>query len=113
MPYGTPMEARARQVEALFAEARCPLFITRSSAHAQHGTWFKGLGWEFDTIRMVMICPLAKFERFQTLLQRWSGRSANEFLTLAEIKQAAGLMLCLLIGRASVEYVVHDRKRYT
>lgn len=65
MPAGTLMAQRGLQVEAWFAEVGCPLH------EAQHGTVFKGLGWEFDTVQMVMICPEKKATRFRALLKRW------------------------------------------
>jgi hypothetical protein len=106
MPAGTLMAQRGLQVEAWFAEVGCPLH------EAQHGTVFKGLGWEFDTVQMVMVCPEKRVTRFRALLMRWS---AGAPLTLSELRQAAGLMLCLSagfpIGRASVAYVVHCRTR--
>ena len=108
MPPGTEMVERGKRIEAIFAEAGCPLH------EPQHGTVFTGLGWEFDTERMVMVCPEKKVQRFRDLLSRWADGTA---LTLTELKQAAGLMLCLSagfpIGRASVAYVtvVHNRTR--
>ena len=53
------------------------------------GPEFPGLGWEWDLLRQVMICPKAKMEVLGAYLTLW--RSYRDHLSLPAVESAAGL----------------------
>ena len=71
---------------------------------------FKGLGWEFDTHKMVMVLPEAKWKRFCTMLTEWR---AKDTMSVEAIRKAVGYMLCFscgfLVGKPLVAYMVHAK----
>jgi hypothetical protein len=71
---------------------------------------FRGLGWEFDTQRMVMILPEAKWMRFCEMLRAWR---ETDTMSVEAIRKAVGYMLCFscgfAVGKPLVAYMVHAR----
>lgn len=76
------------------------------------GTTFKGLGWVWDLVAWVMICPEKKFASIFSLVCEWAGRVV---MSLLELQSCVGLLQWLSAGfpsgKADVAFLIHLRTR--
>ena len=100
-----------RIIESTFAELG--LVVHEKQGVSPEGVeipQFKGLGWEFDTHRMVMVLPENKWKRFCAMLGEWR---RTDIMSVEAIRKAVGYMLCFScgfqIGRPLVAFMVHAR----
>jgi len=76
------------------------------------GTSFKGLGWVWDLVDWVMICPDKKFAAIFALVCEWAVRTS---MSLLELQSCVGLLQWLSAGfpsgKADVAFLIHLRTR--
>ena len=80
-----PDEAKdqARKLVSMFAEAGIDLHEEMT------GTFFKGLGWEWDLVALNMICPVDKFAITSAYLKVWCSAKS---LSVKQAQTAVGLL---------------------
>lgn len=92
------------KAEKVFSDIGAPLH------ERMVGSFFKGLGWEWDLVRMLMICPQDKFDILCGYLAEWHGQKQ---LSLAAVERAVGLFQWLSagfpIGKPDVAHLIHIR----